>query len=94
MIQARLRGKESKRVLALFKADDIANPDDPTRLNRWARANELSFPILIARDSLFQAIQFTKSSAAVIDSSGKLLLFNVLPMGEERQKAVLQLLEE
>jgi len=94
IMQARMPREESNRVLVLFKADDIANPDNPTRLYRWAHASELSFPILIAPDSLFDDIQFTKSSAAVIDSSGKALLHEILPMGNEHQQTVLQLLKE
>ncbi len=94
MIQARVPKEDLKRVLVLFKEDEIAYPDEPTRLYRWARANELSFPILIAPDSLFGDIQFTKSSAAVIDSSGNAIFYEILPMGKKHQQTVLQLLRE
>ena len=94
IMRARFPNEGPKGVLVLFKEDEIANPDDPTRLYRWADANELPFPILIAPDSLFQDIRFTKSGAAVINSWGKVLFFNVLPMGQERQQTVLQLLQE
>jgi hypothetical protein len=93
ILQTRFPNGQSKRLLALFKPDAIADPADPTRLHRWAEANKLFFPTLIAHDSLFQQANFFKSAVAVISPSERILFSEVLPMGPEKLERVIKLLE-
>ncbi|MBI3578323.1 MAG: DoxX family protein [Ignavibacteriales bacterium] len=81
-------------VLAIFKSDDMIKPDDPARLNHWAKANDFSFPLVIAPDSIFSKIPFKKSCIMVVDSFGNSVFSEIFPMGSEKHQTILHLLQK
>jgi len=86
--------KKIEKAIAIFKSDAVVNKNDTTRLQRWVKANEIGFPVLIGEDSLFQRINFVKSCVLVIDPLGRVLLSEKLPLGNSKVKKITELLEQ
>ena len=91
-MKAQLPDSGRNRVLALFRAGEVADPRDPTPLKRWAQANELLFPMLIAPDSLFESIHVQKSAVVVLGPSGRARMLRVLPIEQADRAAMLRIL--
>ncbi|MGB9774698.1 MAG: DoxX family protein [Bacteroidota bacterium] len=91
-IRTNLKGSDQGRAVALFRQDDIADPKNPFRLTRWAKANGITFPILIGPDSLFVRLSVKKSALAVTNNSGKTLFFSEIPIGSKHREDVLRYL--
>jgi len=94
MVPTHFGEEQSRGVIALFKPGDIADPDDPSRLNGWAKANELGFPVLIAPDSIFQLLKFQKSSVLILSPSGRVLFSETIPIDPQRIQFLTHLLQE
>lgn len=76
-----LKGNEQGRVIGLFNKASLDAFKTGDRLLQWARTIGISFPVIIAPDTLF-ASPITKSTfAAAVDPTGKVLFFHTLPMG-------------
>lgn len=82
------------RVLAIFRSDELPLPQSQNRLSRWAKANNIAFPLLVSSDSLFNVMKISKSLAAIIDGADKVLLAEQFPMGSNNRSLVIQLLTE
>jgi hypothetical protein len=93
-LRMRLKEGDQHCVLALFAADDVANPANPFRLHRWAQSNEFPFPMVIVPDTLFSQNGIFRSSVAVIGFSNVLLLQKQFPLREGERQIVLGLLDE
>lgn len=86
--------ERNDRILAIFKPDDMVKLHDPARLYHWAKANDFSFPLLVAPDSIFSKITFKKSCITVIDSSGNNIFSEIFPMGPEKHQTIVHLLQK
>ncbi len=76
-------------IAALFYPDSSYGIDNASRLSLWTKANGISFPCVMATDTLFRSLGFTKSSLVLLDNQSQVLLTNELPIGDSMRQKVL-----
>lgn len=89
-LKAALEGNERHRVAALFNQDGFIHADSTSHLRRWCAANEFPFPVVVAPDTLFAAMNVTKSTFVVVDGKNAVLSADTFPMGEVKRNGALQ----
>jgi len=82
------------RVVALFRSKDLPKALRSGRLQQWAEVNRIAYPVLIAPDSIYEQIGFTKSSAVAISPSGAVILYEPFPLGRHNRERLLTLLRQ
>jgi hypothetical protein len=89
-LKAGLKRGDRHRVVALFKRDGFIQADSSSHLRRWCAANEFPFPVVVAPDTLFSAMNIPKSMLVVVDGKNEVLFADVFPMGEVKRGEALQ----
>jgi len=93
-VTAESTGVHQNRILAIFKSDEPPLPQSQNRLSRWAKASNITFPLLVSSDSLFNVMKISKSLAAIIGGTDKVLLAEQFPIGSNNRSLAIQLLAE
>jgi len=83
---------DDERVVALVRPDNPIASGGRTRLEEWARATGIPFPLIAAPDTLFSCLDFRKSLVSVIGSSGKVILRHELPLGVANRGTIVKYL--
>ena len=76
-------------IAALFYPDSSYGIDNASRLSLWTKANGITFPCIMATDTLFRSLGFTKSSVVLLDNQSDVLRANELPIGDSMRQMVL-----
>ncbi|MEP0821740.1 MAG: hypothetical protein HRF44_02730 [Ignavibacterium sp.] len=82
-----------ERMIAVFKPGQIADPTEPSRIERWAARIGLRFPVLIGPDSVFRALHLEKSSVFIVSPSDVAVFSGSFPLGEEQMSLYAKLLQ-
>lgn len=79
-------------IAAVFRQGDIASFENPKKLLYWQELNNINFTTIIAADSVFESIGFSKSMAIIIDNNKEIILSEHFPMGVKKHNTIIQLI--
>lgn len=85
-------GGGSHQVLVVFGEDQFIRNDSSSHLQRWVSANGITFPVVVAPDSVLRTIGLVKSMVIIVDRKDGVLFTERFPMGTPKRRIALRLL--